>query len=429
MDRTAIINEIKSSANNIAALTSEMIAIPSPTGQEGPMADWLAGWLKHEKFDIEMFEIDPESLAQKYPREFYKYNFPYEGRPNVVGQMKGSGGGQSLMINFHMDVVDADPNAWSTDPWAGTVKDGILYGRGACDMKGGAAAALFAVKSILNAGIRLKGDLLIAGVIEEEGPGNGTLALQSKGVRADGCLIPEPTELALCPCLTGGVYGIITTTGRSSHTTTYWEAENALEKSCWLLRGIEAWREKRRNMPLNLLYTYAPDTPAASPLINLVRTDGANIARVPQSVQLWTRATVMPGEDPHVVAAAMEQTILEIARQDPWLKENPPVFIWIVLGGRSYPAALPEKHPLADGLTASYRKVCGCPQQINGFVSPADMQQLLNIQPTTPTIMFGPGSIYTAHSDNECVPLNELADASAVIADFILDWCGVEAGI
>ena len=425
MDRNALISSIQSSENDIAALTSEMIAIPSPTGQEGPMADWLANWLTNENFDVEMFEIDPETLTQKYPKEFYPYNFPYAGRPNVVGRIKGAGGGQSLMINFHMDVVDADSSAWLQDPWTGTIKDGVLYGRGACDMKGGAASALFAVKSILDTGVRLKGDLLIAGVIEEEGPGNGTLALQGKGICADGCLIPEPTQLALCPCLTGGVYGIITITGRSSHTTTYWEAENALEKSCHLLRGLEAWREKRRNMPLDLLYAHAPDTPAASPLINLVRTDGANIARVPQRVQLWTRATVMPGEDPNTVAAAMEKTILETAMQDPWLAENPPAFAWVVLGGRSYPAALPEKHPLADGMMASYKKVCGRPQQINGFVSPADMQQLLNIQPTTPTIMFGPGSIYTAHSDNEYVTLNELATASAVMADFILNWCGI----
>ncbi|MDX2441964.1 MAG: M20/M25/M40 family metallo-hydrolase [Desulfobacterales bacterium] len=80
------------------------------------------------------------------------------------------------MINFHLDVVDASPADWSVDPWKGTVKGDALFGRGASDMKGGAAAALFAIKTISDLGIRVKGDVLVAGVIEEEDPGKAEQA-------------------------------------------------------------------------------------------------------------------------------------------------------------------------------------------------------------------------------------------------------------
>jgi acetylornithine deacetylase len=424
MGPSEIVKAVGSSRDEIVSLASELISVPSPTGREGKIADLIVGKLDDWGLTTETFEIDPDSLSRYYPKEFYRYIFPYEGRPNVIGKIPGTGGGKSLMVNFHLDVVDADPKTWEVPPWEGTLKNGRLFGRGAADMKGGTAAALFAVKTIAASGLRLKGDLIVAGVIEEEGPGNGTLALQARGIRADGCVIPEPTELAIATALVGGIYGIITVQGRSSHSTTYWEGVNAFEKALVVVEGIRRWREKRREKREDPLYSHAPQTSASSPLINIIRTDGANIARIPSSVQVATRATVMPGEDPHRVAAAMEETIRESSQEDPWLREHPPAFIWIVLGGRSYPAAIPHEHPLPASLSDSFSRVCNRKADFRGFVSPADMQHLLNIRPTTPTVMFGPAGIANAHTDNESVAVDDLVTASAVYARFIVDWCG-----
>ena len=211
---SSIFSRINASAADVASLAAELISIPSTTGQEGELARHVADLLADWGLEVETFEINPDLLAKQYPKEFRRYNFPYEGRPNVLGKLPGVGGGKSLMINFHLDVVNADPAVWRVDPWKGTVQDGILYGRGAADMKGGMAAALFGIKCILEAKVRLRGDLIIAGVIEEEGPGNGTLAVQARGITADACIIPEPTELSLAPCLTGGVYGFIRCFGK-----------------------------------------------------------------------------------------------------------------------------------------------------------------------------------------------------------------------
>ena len=204
-----------------------------------------------------------------------------------------------------------------------------------------------------------------------------------------------------------------------------WLGINALEKACLVVQGIEAWRKKRKNIPIDPLYSHAPETPSGSPVINVTRTDGSNIGRIPSSVQIRTRATVMPGENPDQVAQAMEETILNTVSQDPWFVEHPLAFVWEIWGGRSYPAKIPSDHPLSRTLTESFREATGKNPEIRGFISPADMQHLLNIKPTTPTLMFGPGSLDAAHSDHEGVSIVEMTTASAVIASLILRWCGV----
>jgi acetylornithine deacetylase len=327
------------------------------------------------------------------------------------------------MINFHLDVVPANPASWTFDPWKATVKDGILYGRGACDMKGGAAAALFAVKTILESGIRLKGDLIVAGVVEEEGPGMGALAVQARGVRADACIVPEPTSLSLTTAVTGGVYGTITVSGRSSHATSPWNGVNAIEKASVVLQGFEAWRKLRRQIPVDSLYALNPDTPAAACVTNIARTDGGSMGVLPWIVTLNIRATVMPGEDPNDIARDLKKTILSVTEKDSWLAKNPPVFALQIWGGRSYPASLPTDHALSRTLSESFSRVVGKTPEFRGLVSPADMQILINVEPSTPALMFGPGDIKAAHSDDEGVPIEELCMSSAVISDFILNWC------
>ena len=418
-------SKIFDSAKDIVALASEMISVPSPTGQEGQMAEWLKKWLGSNGFEAKSFVIDPEAMGKKYPREFYRWTFPYSDRPNILGIKRGSGNGPSLMINFHLDVVDASPDKWSVDPWQGTIKDEFLFGRGACDMKGGAAAALYAIKTIFDSGIALKGDILIAGVIEEEGPGNGTFALQANGITADACIIPEPTDMALAIGVTGGIYGFINILGKSAHSSTPWNGVNALEKGYLLLNGINKWRQERRKIPLDPLFMDEPETPAAAHIIDIKRTDDGLIGKIPSSVQLMVRSTVMPGEDPWDLADKFEKTLLAETSQDSWLAKKPPHFTWLRVGGRNYPAMLSEDHPLCKTLMDSYFRIIGDAPKLIGLVSPADMQQLMVFEPATPTLMFGPGSIYTAHTDDEYVPIAELAKVSAVIGNFILNWCGV----
>jgi acetylornithine deacetylase len=96
------------------------------------------------------------------------------------------------------------------------------------------------------------------------------------------------------------------------------------------------------------------------------------------------------------------------------------------MGGRSYPAEIPETTESITVFKESARSVTGKDPELTGFASPADMQQLLNIEPRTPTFMFGPGTIAKAHTEDEYVPVDQVVKTSAILADFILRWCGVE---
>ena len=145
--------------------------VPGGAG-EGAVAALLAGWLGEWGFEVEVSEVLP-------------------GRPNVVGRLRGTGGGRSLMLCGHMDVVGAEPAGFVPD-----VRDGIMRGRGVADMKGGLAAALEAGRRVAAAGRPLAGDLLIAGCIDEEWASAGAVALAAD-YPVDAVILPEQTNLEL----------------------------------------------------------------------------------------------------------------------------------------------------------------------------------------------------------------------------------------
>lgn len=140
---------------------------------------------------IDRFE--PDNGAMRGHPE-YNPGHSYEGRPNVVGVIRGAGGGRSLMINAHADVVPAGTEGWLCPPYEPRIIDGRLYGRGACDMKAGGAAALMALETLHECGIKLAGDVIFESVVDEEGGGNGTLACCLKGTRRMPPLFLSPRD-------------------------------------------------------------------------------------------------------------------------------------------------------------------------------------------------------------------------------------------
>ena len=146
------------------------------------------------------------------------------GRVNTVGVLKGSGGGRSLLLNAHMDTVGVE--GMSINPFGGELKDGRVYGRGAQDMKGSLAAMIAAAKAIVDAGIRLHGDLLITGVADEEHSSIGAEALV-KAFKADGAIVTEPTDMHLCRAHRGFIWFEVETIGRAAHGSRYKEGIDA----------------------------------------------------------------------------------------------------------------------------------------------------------------------------------------------------------
>ena len=157
---------------------------------EAKIARFVAGWLADAGLDVEVIEPKP-------------------GRPSVVGVLRGSGGGRSLMLNAHMDTVGA---GGMEDAFTPFVRDGRVYGRGAYDMKASLAAIMLAAKRAP----KLKGDLMVTAVSDEEVASIGTAAVVER-YNADYCIVTEPTELKLCLAHKGFVWWEVETKGVAAH--------------------------------------------------------------------------------------------------------------------------------------------------------------------------------------------------------------------
>ena len=141
------------------------------------------------------------------------------GRPNVVAMLRGTGGGRSLMLNGHVDVVGVE--GMNHPPFDAVETGGRIYGRGACDMKGGVAAMCAAVAQL---GGQIRGDVILAAVIDEEWKSLGTSALIASGIRADAAIVTEPTGLAIMPAHRGFVWMEVSVQGRAAHGSDHDEA-------------------------------------------------------------------------------------------------------------------------------------------------------------------------------------------------------------
>lgn len=426
--KSRVLSKIDGRREEIVGFLQGLIRIPSVTGSEKAYQEHLAGVLGGMGFKVDMWDADEEELKNKYPGYFFSRMFapPLKDRPNVVGTLKGRGGGRSLLFNGHADVVSPEPVAnWKHDPWGADIEDGKVFGRGACDMKGGIAAHIMAARILRDEGIELKGDLIIESPIEEEGPGTGTLACQARGYRADAGIVTEPTNNRIMTSFVGGVYPMIFIEGRASHATMSWEGVDAVEKAMVVVEAVKsygAWRSSECRHPLFAEY---PRVAGSSPITMFERADSRQIGTVPSLVLLGTRGTVMPGEDPDEIIRLMENWIKKAAEQDPWLKEHPPKFNWYKHGPRSVPAEIPTGHPLVQTLEDSFRLTAGGVPAIAGFISPADWQSLNTAEPVTPTLGFGPGDIRQAHTADEFVTVDQVIECTRVLAAAIIDWCGV----
>lgn len=188
---------------------------------------------KLRQFDMDIDVWEPSVKHLKEHAYFVSEREDFHESPNITAVKKGAGGGRSLILNGHIDVVpEGNPAAWTYEPFNAVEKDGKVYGRGSTDMKGGNTALLFALEALEACGITLKGDVLFQSVVDEECGGAGTLAAVMRGYKADGALIPEPTNLKLFVKRQGSMWFRITVRGLSAHGGTRYEGVSAIEKAC-----------------------------------------------------------------------------------------------------------------------------------------------------------------------------------------------------
>ncbi len=252
----------------------ERVRVPTHLGAEEAAQVLVEARLRDLGFQVRSVVPDEAELAER-PDSGIPL-IPYEARRNVVGTL-GRGSGRTLLLNGHVDVVSEAPaDRWSKAPYGAEIEDGRLYGRGACDMKGGIAAMLLAVEAALAEG-PLPGAVVYQSVIEEECGGNGALAAMLAGPGADGVVIAEPTNGTMDLVAPGVIWARITTEGRSRHASHADEGSNPIESAFALttaLHELEAALNARpepefdgveRPYLLNVGALHAGDWPSMTP--------------------------------------------------------------------------------------------------------------------------------------------------------------------
>jgi acetylornithine deacetylase len=419
MNREKVDAWIDSNRNEVIAFLQQIIQIPSVTGNEGPVQDFLESYLADLGLEVDKFVPSLEEL-RAHPA-YVKEAEPYEGRPNVVATWKGAGGGKSLLFNGHIDVIpEGAAENWEHGPWSGDIADGKMYGRGTSDMKSGVAAFTMAIKAIKDSGIALKGDIIAEHVMDEELTGNGTLACVMKGYKADAGICCETSSMHVQPGSIGRIWFEIKVKGKAAGIQKRFEGVSGIELGYLVSKLVSEFEAIRVAKTSHHLY---PDILSTIPCAIGQFESGTYHSAFPDSCLLKGSIATVPGESSQQVKAEFVRFVTGgAAKAHPWMKEHPPEVVFT--GYFAEPSEIPVDSPIVQSLCRNYEAVLGRKPPITGRQGAADIRHM-NTYGDTPTVIFGPGMTEQMHANNEWVAVEDYINAVKVLAATVLDWCGV----
>ncbi len=298
--------------DEITRMLVELVKIPSITGSDAE-ADaqlWVAGQLRELGMDVDLWSMDLPAL-RAMP------GFPGTEAPRTEGWglvgITEERDGPTVILQGHVDVVPpGDLSRWPHgDPFAARVADGVLYGRGACDMKAGVVANLMAVRAIRDAGVPLRGRIAVHSVVGEEDGGLGAFATLQRGHTGDACVITEPTSGTVVTANGGALTFSLSVPGRATHGSTRYEGVSAIDAYLPLHAALAAL-EADRNRDVDPLMAEYP-IPYPLSVGTLVAGDWAS--SVPDLLVAQGRLGVRLGEDPAQAQAELEQRIARGVRR------------------------------------------------------------------------------------------------------------------
>jgi len=326
-----------------------------------------------------------------------------QNRANAVGILRGSGGGRSLMLNGHCDTVGVEgmPN-----PFTAEIHDGRMYGRGAHDMKGSLAACLATAKALVDAGISLPGDLVIAAVADEEYKSLGTNDV-IKRIHVDGAIVTEPSELRIALAHRGVVWLDVETTGRAAHGSRYQEGVDAILHMGRLLGKLDQLEKDLRVRPAHLL--------VGPPSMHTSRISGGSEWSIyPSHCKLQIERRTLPGESPDQIVGEVQGIIDHLSRQDTAFKASLNV-ISIQSAFEISPNA-----QIVHSLQESTQYVLKKEPTLGGVTFWTDAAILASAG--VETVIIGPigGGL---HTSEEWVDLQSLVDLAQILAQTAIIYC------
>jgi acetylornithine deacetylase len=326
-----------------------------------------------------------------------------------------------LILQGHCDVVPAGPlEMWDTPPFSPVIKDGRMYGRGACDMKSGTIGALYALDAIKAAGLRPTGRIHFQSVIEEESTGVGALSTLQRGYRADACFIPEPTGGKMVRSQVGVIWFRLKVRGYPVHVATAGSGSNAITAAYHLIEALgkleEEWNRRAASDPH--FKTLAHPINFNPGIIK----GGDWASSVPAWCDVDCRIAILPGWSVADHQAEILACVAAAARDHRFLSNNPPQVEWSGFLSEGYELKNAAEPEAAFG--KAYQAVYGGEVQDLVFTALTDTR-FYGLNYNIPSLCFG-ASGEAMHGFNEYIDLDSLRQSTKATALFIAEWCGVE---
>jgi len=381
-----IVNAAETISGRLISFAQRLVQTPSLSGQEKEVADLIEEEMRAVGYD----EVRRDPAG------------------NVIGRLQGSGDGHDLVLNGHMDHVDAGPvDAWPYPPFSGTIAGGRLHGRGAADMKGSLAAQVYAVAVLKEAGVRPRGDVTVTAVVQEETGGLGTQQLIDGGLRADYAVVGEATNLQLMRGHRGRLEILAIIEGRSVHASAPERGANPFYTMARFLeeiRGVALPRD--------------PDFGGASVAPTLCRSDQSSSNVIPGLLTLHLDYRCLPAEEPGDVVKRF-QSLLDASLLDGCSGrieiERTRMITYTgvehLMPNIFSPFKLEMSHPLVVRARRALAELTGREPDVGLWRFSTDGGRLMKAG--IPTVGYGPGEEELVHTVGENIRLDDLVKASA----------------
>jgi succinyl-diaminopimelate desuccinylase len=389
--------------SELVALTRDLIRIPSvvnpgdPTMTEAAVAAHIQRWLEKEGFAIEVQEVAP-------------------GRPNVLGFLGERREGRTLLLEGHTDVVtEGDPHAWTFPPFAGTLANGRIHGRGAADMKGGLAAAMIAAAAIRRSGVRLRGALVIGALVDEEGDMLGAkhLCATPTGRELSAAIICEPEQNELCLEQRGVVWARVVVRGRMAHGAMPEAGINPIAGLAAIVRQAGILERRLRKLCERSRHVRPP---TVTPTVVQAPVDGLPQSNViPATAVATLDIRLTPGPDVAAVAAEIDRACREATTAAGVGIE------WTPISGYRLATRVERREPVVQAMERAVRRVTGRRAKFGGVPGSTD-GTILRTQLGIPIVTCGPGDRLVPHQVNECVEVAQLLEAAKIYVASALDF-------
>jgi putative selenium metabolism hydrolase len=382
--------------DQVVDFTQRLVRTPSISGEEGAVADLMLAEMRALGYD----EVFRDAIG------------------NVIGVVRGEGGGRRLLFNTHLDHVDPGlRDLWAHEPYGAEIADGRIHGRATSDIKGPAAAQVYGVGLLRRLGRRPAGDVLVTGVVQEEPAASYGMrylfdvTLKERDLWPDVVVIGEPTARNVYLGHRGRVEIEVQTFGRTSHGSAPWRGINAVYKMIPLIEGVRAFEDA---LPEH------PRLGRASIALTIISCSPGRLSVVPDVCTTCFDRRLIPGETPESCVAQVEALIQELAHRDPDFRAVARVrevedtsYTGLTARMRKEMAAwlMPEDHPDALAIIDALRGL-GQRPELGTWTFGTDGAYCAGVL-GLPTFGYAPGDEAVVHTPSEYIAIDDLIEGTA----------------